>query len=100
MSAERDELATIIGEQFEHGVAPNCPVCADVDRAAAAVEVMGYRKPRTITTVAELDALPDNSVVLDEMDGPLIKVGSWFHSPTDEMKAHSVIFPAILLYEP
>jgi len=60
----------------------------------------GWVKPRTITTVAELDALPDNSVVLDEMDGPLIKVGSWFHSPTDEMKAHSVIFPAILLYEP
>lgn len=31
--------------------------------AAAAIISAGYRKPRTITTAGELDALPDESVV-------------------------------------
>ena len=59
----RDELAEIIGEQLDHPAGPNCPACADAQRAAAAVEVMGYRKPRTITTAEELDALAEGTLI-------------------------------------
>jgi hypothetical protein len=51
MSA-RDDLTTIIGEQFEHETPQaDCRVCPDVQRAAAAVEVMGYRKVERISYV-------------------------------------------------
>lgn len=51
MSA-RDELTTLI-------LGKTAP------RAADAILAAGYRKPRTITTVEELDALPAGSVILD-----------------------------------
>lgn len=68
MSTERDELAKMIaeadgsghflrnGRQFAYG-----PV-------ADAVLAAGYRRPRTITTTEELDALSVGSVVLDRLD--------------------------------
>jgi hypothetical protein len=36
-----------------------------LDRTADAILAAGYRKPRTVSTVEELDALPVGSVVLD-----------------------------------
>lgn len=57
----RDELSTVIGEQFEHPAGPNCPVCADVVRAANAILAAGYSKPRTITTEEDVEALPEGS---------------------------------------
>jgi hypothetical protein len=86
MSA-RDELGELISSR--HTMA-----------AADAILAAGYSKPRMITTAEELDALPDDSVVLDEMDGPLTKVGDWWHSPSDEMRSHSAIIPATVLYTP
>jgi hypothetical protein len=44
MSWEHDELATVIGEQFEHPSDPDCQMCVDVNRAAEAVIKSGYRK--------------------------------------------------------
>jgi|GEM_PF-5122638 len=63
MSTERDELAEVLGEALE-----KCPGidtswhqdCAMAEHILAA----GYRKPRTVTTAEELDALPLGSVVI------------------------------------
>lgn len=97
MSNRDDLIGITMEEATDNGLYMGTLTAEDI---ADAILAAGYRKPRTITTVEELDALPDDSVVLDEMDGPLIKVGSWFHSPTDEMDSRSVIFPATVLYEP
>lgn len=49
----RDELTTLI-------LGKTAP------RAADAILAAGYRKPRTVTTDEELDALPEGTVVLSE----------------------------------
>ena len=51
MSAVQD-LASIIGEQVDHqSPQADCVTCADVNRAAAAVDTMGYRKPVVLAYV-------------------------------------------------
>ena len=60
MNAERDELATIIGEQFEHPSGPGCPSCADVNRAADAVLAAGYRKAEFSEYVAECENMEED----------------------------------------
>lgn len=57
--SERDELATII---------------LSMDRISAidAILAAGYRKPRTITTAEELDALRFQAVVLDAYGTPYV----------------------------
>lgn len=40
-----------------------------LDKTADAIVAAGYRKPRTITTVEELDALPEGSVIRDAFRG-------------------------------
>ena len=55
MSSERVELAAMIS-----GVSLESQL-ADADAILAA----GYRKPRQVTTVEELDALPNGTVVMD-----------------------------------
>jgi len=97
------ELGGIIGEQFEHPAGPNCPICKDVERAAAAVEAMGYRKPRTITTREELEALPQGSIVLDATgDVTRLRGGSWYTYETEPMThtRMSRYLPATVLHEP
>lgn len=76
MSAERDELARdifiadnwrfdleVIEEQWKR--APHQPDFRYAHAIASALIAKGYRRPRTVTTVEELDALPIGSVVLD-----------------------------------
>ena len=62
MSDERDELAKVIksvywinGNKFRRSEA----------EVADAILAAGYRKPQQVTTVEELDALPDGSIVMD-----------------------------------
>lgn len=65
MSTERDELAAMRGELAE--LTADAAERDDDDwmtEAADAILAAGYRKPRTITTTEELDALPVGSVVL------------------------------------
>lgn len=66
-----------------------------------ALEDLGFTKPRTVVTVAELDALPDMSAVLDDMDGPLTRFDSWWRA-ADGAQFHSmdVVLPATVLWEP
>lgn len=62
----RAELTRIImsPEGFDDGPASCGPNEVYAARTADAVLAAGYRKPRTITTTEELDALPVGSVVL------------------------------------
>ena len=66
----------------------------------------GYRKPRTITTVEELDALPVGSVVMDadayvgrkERDTGGSEWGVSLHKYSKESRAFTL--PATVLWEP
>ena len=60
-NTERDELAAVIVEAYgeEQG---ECPCEQDLD-VATHILAAGYRKPRTIKTAAELEALPFGSAV-------------------------------------
>jgi len=78
-------------------------------RAADAIIAAGYRKPRTITTVEELDALPVDSVVGDwtarvyqkdaEEEAPEFP---WWMMPGDQRRypAKRITLPATVLHEP
>jgi len=62
----------------------------------------GYRKPRTITTLEELDALPMESV-LKSAEGNVWEslVGGWFETCSRACHiASDIALPATVLYEP
>jgi hypothetical protein len=66
-TTQRDELAAMRGELQD--LVGDAAERDDDDwfmDAANAILAAGYRKPRTVTTVAELDALPVGSVVLSD----------------------------------
>ena len=89
MSA-REELAKLISSRH---------TMAAVDAILAA----GYRKPRTITTREELEALPQGSIVLDATgDVTRLRGGSWYTYETEPMThtRMSRYLPATVLYEP
>ncbi|MBX4168062.1 hypothetical protein K3M35_05195 [Rhodococcus sp. DMU2021] len=59
---EREELTRIIAPEL-----PDVDIDGGVSRGIAdAVLNVGYRKPRTITTAEELNALPPGSVLIQE----------------------------------
>jgi hypothetical protein len=63
--SERGELAELIASNLDRlfGKREFGPAQQDIDLADSLLAA-GYRKPRTITTAEELDALPVGSVVL------------------------------------
>lgn len=63
MSNERDELAVIIDDLMSVNSYKSEAIAADLIAA-------GYRKPRTLTTAAELDSLRSGSVVLTTQRTP------------------------------
>jgi hypothetical protein len=75
MNGERDELAKLafVADNHVTGdphaewevLGKNPKYVGYVYEIADAILAAGYRKPRTITTVEELDALPVGSVILD-----------------------------------
>ena len=61
----------------------------------------GWTKPRTITTAAEMDALPAGSTVVDSEPDVCVKTGSiWWRSGRDgdSYKSGSFDFPVTLVY--
>jgi hypothetical protein len=72
--------------------------------AAREILAAGYAKPRTITTIAELDALPEGSVILPKFGGRTWRRGlvSWdngiYRWSSASLASHST-FPAAVLYE-
>lgn len=110
MSA-RDELAdilwgTAVADRVRDGkdlrLVP--VVRAKAESAADAILAAGYRKPRTITTREELDALPSGSVILDATGEPNVFHDNGWVLPgggggyTSWAVAQSL--PAIVLHEP
>lgn len=67
MSAARKELAALIAKCFR--IHPNGTAYLDHAAGADAIIAAGYTKPRTITTVEELDALPNGSFIETEQGG-------------------------------
>lgn len=136
MSTERDELATIreahwVTENLNLGQYRTKFVCvcgADwvhdghdpeqvpgpelfEQHVADAILAAGYRKPRTITTAAELDALGFEAVILDGCGTPHVcdrfrtdgKRAEWKPSGMDHLlESDDVLFhgPATVLHSP
>ena len=100
MSA-RDELAQTIADAADgfRNLSPGrTPTTQDLT-AADAILAAGYRKPRTITAVEDLDALSVGSILRDA-------AGMAWHIYTDDesfrryLGADFTQFPATVLYEP
>ena len=77
------------------------------DKAADAILAAGYRRPRVVTTVAELDALPIESVVRCRRTATYEKfpdedgLSFWMMIGHQGMFASRVIaLPATVLHEP
>ncbi|AYN57324.1 hypothetical protein PBI_BRIDGETTE_58 [Arthrobacter phage Bridgette] len=90
LMSTRDELTTLI-------LGKTAP------RAADAILAAGYRKPYTITTLAELEALPDESVIRDfSGDVAEKRAGVWCSYETAPMSDTRMAkyLPGIVLHEP
>lgn len=73
-----------------------------VDTAIDIALAAGYRKPRTITTTEELDALPFESVV-KASDGNVWEsfYGGWYETASRTGRtASDIALPVTVLYEP
>jgi hypothetical protein len=112
---ERDELAALIyaAEPWANGTAYNAKPYEweelDADDKenftplADAILAAGYRRPRTITTVEELDALGLRSIVRDG-DGETWELTDngwryWVYGD-EAFTSHGLTFPATVLHEP
>ena len=112
MSA-RDELARVVDDHRWVGTIytkdrPYECVCGERTNdhgahRADAILAAGYRKPRTVTTKEELDALPSETIIRCEPHGPNLEKGDedcgfWFEAGyTGRTRPH---FPATVLYVP
>lgn len=117
----RDELAELLAnhESMGCGCCAYGPTTPEQSKAADALEVSdymvvladailaaGYRKPRTVTTVEELDALPDAVLVLTEQGGYWESIKrmdgrNWWHEPgnTNVSPSEDLTLPATVLHE-
>ena len=87
MSDERDELESLVTIGGGHA-----------KFTAGRILAAGYRKPRQVTTVEELDALPDKAIILDDMAGPLVRDGIWWRGASVALRISQVIRPATVLH--
>jgi hypothetical protein len=104
MSA-RDELAALIGGKLDSifGTREFGPATQDYTLADELIAA-GYRKPRTITTIEELEAMAVGSMILDSDPDALLKDrnGGWLsihdgdHIP---YKDFSITLPATVIHE-
>lgn len=101
--SDRDELAQVIVAAYGEDAETECSCEQDMD-VTDAILAAGYRKPRTITTVEELDMLPDNSVIEDGAGdvGVLLAGNVWYPetAPIPVRKVGKSYLPATVLYEP
>jgi len=91
---ERDELTQIIDDRW-HGYGYN------PQGAAEAILAAGYRKPRTVTTVEELDALAEHAVILSDEGGVFEHEHGWWRvtGSRDPMASSELALPATVLHE-
>jgi hypothetical protein len=105
---DRDELASIIASTFR--IHPNGVAYVDHKGGSDAILAAGYRRPRTITTVEELDALRFQAVVLDAYGTPYVcerhrtdgTRNEWKPSGMDHLEDSETILyhgPAVVIHE-
>ncbi len=97
----RDELAEVIYKARWVDAVENAEMATDA-KMAETILAAGWVKPRTITTVEELDALPLETVV-KSADGNVWEclVGGWYETCSRARHASSdIALPAIVLHEP
>lgn len=96
MSTERDELATVIETAYDLNEG-----MASFELLAHAVLAAGYRKPRTITTRGELDALPRLSVIRSDEGAVFERHTMWHEAGSrDLMYTSGIALPATVIWEP
>lgn len=95
---QRDELARDIAAALGGG---NASVRA-ITNVAEALIAAGYRKPRTITTHEELDALPEGSVIHSGEGAVFEKCHSgWIETGRGGvMDPEDIALPATVIHEP
>jgi hypothetical protein len=94
--SEHEELLTVLLDTDD----AHEPQGAMWPELATAILAAGYRKPRTITTIEELDALPDMTVVMTihgngvtiYRDNPQLTKGSFHFLLRDEGDFCTVLF--------
>lgn len=89
--SERDELTAIIDDRW-HGYGYNPKGAAD------AILAKGYRKPQTVTTLADLDALPWRSVIRSNEGTVFEKFTMWHEAGSRDLKySPAIALPATVL---
>lgn len=102
MSTERDELAEVVCEALEKGPGIYDTSWREDCAMADIILAAGYRKPRTVTTVEELAALPNAAVIRDRARDVAEKRGGlWCQYETSDMtdKQMAKFLPATVLEE-
>ena len=101
-NTQRDELAEVI-----RGI--DGPATLGGLEVADAILAAGYRKPRTLTTVEELDALPATTIIRAsngevfqrDTDGPYYDgPHDWQSFEGTFWNGETFVFPATVLYAP
>jgi len=114
VKSEWRELAEVasdqIGYECRHQGTPDesvpglCPECWELGgKVADAILAAGYRKPRTITTREELQALIEGAVIIDSAgDVAELRGGYWCGYETAAMSVHrqGKYLPATVIHEP
>ena len=85
---ERDELADIIASNRNEYA----------DKTACRILAAGYRKPHTVTTLADLDALPWRSVIRSDEGAVFEKFTMWHEAGSRDLKYWTdIALPATVL---
>lgn len=86
--SERDELADIIASNRNEYA----------DKTADRILAVGYRKSATITTLADLDALPWRSVIRSDEGAVFEKFTMWHEAGSRDLKySPAIALPATVL---
>lgn len=102
MSTERDELAQVFaGHQISFGAFPKRLMTGHAQEIADKILAAGYRKPQQVTTVEELDALPEGAVVEERGGAKFCQVTAAIWMCFDASTAYTsadIALPATVLH--
>lgn len=107
MSENTEEIRVELGELLHQNITDSLPVDptkreigAQVDTAIDILLAAGYRKPQQVTTVRELHALPNESVIRTDKGFVFEKDGHWWAEPgsRDKSLAADIDLPATVLH--
>ena len=99
----RDELADVFtGHPVAFGAYPKRLMRGHAQEIAEKVLAAGYHRPRVVTTVAELDALPEGTTIVDQAERLTLEETSiqYLEWVDRHGNACHVELPATVLHEP